>query len=57
MFYRRLSELSERDGGIEQTHAVEDAHANQAIKREAGRLAGRLSAIDDEATEPAAPRR
>jgi low affinity Fe/Cu permease len=57
VFYRRLSELSERDGGIDRTHEVEDAHANQALKREASRLADRPAKVDDDATEPAAPPR
>ncbi|CAG9179201.1 low affinity iron permease family protein [Cupriavidus respiraculi] len=56
VFYRRLSELSERDGGIDETHDVEDAHANQAIKREASRLADRLAKVDEDAVEPSAPR-
>jgi low affinity Fe/Cu permease len=57
VFYRRLSELSERDGGIGDTHEVEDAHANQAIKREASRLKDRLARVDEDATEPLTPPR
>lgn len=60
VFYRRLSELSERDGGIGETHDVEDAHANQAtkqaIKRQAGRAADSAAREDEDATAPQAPR-